>query len=101
MLLVSIMNQIPILLIGKPGCSKSLAMNVLQTNLNGEVSNKDFFKTMPAVEVFAYQCSPLSTPEAILSAFHSARQSNLGNKKTIVCCSWTRWASRRSRRTYP
>lgn len=31
-----VMNQIPILLIGKPGCSKSLAMGVLQNNLNGE-----------------------------------------------------------------
>ncbi|CAE8651944.1 unnamed protein product [Polarella glacialis] len=85
MLLVSIMNQIPVLLIGKPGCSKSLAMGVLQNNLNGEVSNKEFFKSMPAVEVFAYQCSPLSTPDAILGAFHTARQSNLGHKSTIVC----------------
>jgi hypothetical protein len=85
MLLVSIMNQIPILLIGKPGCSKSLAMGVLQNNLNGEVSSREFFKTMPSVEVFAYQCSPLSTPEAILGAFHSARQSNLHHKSTIVC----------------
>jgi hypothetical protein len=85
MLLVSIMNQIPILLVGKPGCSKSLAMGVLQNNLNGKVSNKEFFKSMPAVEVLAYQCSPLSTPDAILGAFHSARQSNLGHNSTIVC----------------
>lgn len=85
MLLVSIMNQIPILLIGKPGCSKSLAMNVLQSNLNGDVSNREFFKSMPAVDVVAYQCSPLSTPEAIINAFTSARQSNIGNKRTIVC----------------
>ena len=66
MLLVSIMNQIPILLIGKPGCSKSLAMTVLQNTLNGEVSRSRFFKSMPAVDVFPYQCSPLSTPQAIL-----------------------------------
>merc|ERR1719191_1795296 len=59
MLLVSIMNQVPILLIGKPGCSKSLAMDILKSNLNGEVSKKKFFRSMPAVEVFAYQCSPL------------------------------------------
>ncbi|CAK0799979.1 unnamed protein product [Prorocentrum cordatum] len=85
MLLVSIMNQIPILLIGKPGCSKSLAMGVLQQNLIGEVSNKKIFKTMPSVDVFAYQCSPLSTPEAILSAFRSARQSNLKHESNIVC----------------
>ena len=63
MLLVSIMNQIPILVIGKPGCSKSLAMEVLQNNLNDEVSSEKFFKSMPAMEVFPYQCSPLSTPK--------------------------------------
>jgi len=85
MLLVSMMNQIPILLVGKPGCSKSLAMDILKTNLNGEVSEVEFFRAMPAVEVFAYQCSPLSTPEAILYAFNSARKSNIGDTKTIVC----------------
>merc|ERR1719456_1152900 len=57
MLLVSIMNQIPILIDGKPGCSKSLAMEVLKNNLKGGVSSNPFFKGMPAVEVFAYQCS--------------------------------------------
>jgi len=85
MLLVSIMNQIPILLIGKPGCSKSLAMNTLQTNLRGNVSSKEFFKSMPAVDVVPYQCSPLSTPDAILKTFQQARNSSIGNKKTIVC----------------
>eukprot|EP00931_Biecheleriopsis_adriatica_P017997 TRINITY_DN1271_c1_g1_i1.p1 TRINITY_DN1271_c1_g1~~TRINITY_DN1271_c1_g1_i1.p1 ORF type:complete len:4782 (+),score=1057.93 TRINITY_DN1271_c1_g1_i1:65-14410(+) len=85
MLLVSVMNHIPILLIGKPGCSKSLAMGVLQNNLNGNVSKVDFFKAMPALDVFAYQCSPLSTPDAILSAFNQARNSNLSNTSTIVC----------------
>jgi len=85
MLLVSVMNQVPILLIGKPGCSKSLAMEVLTSTLNGPVSNKEFFQTMPAVDTFPYQCSPLSTPEAILNAFQQARKSNLHHKGTIVC----------------
>lgn len=85
MLLVSIMNQIPILLVGKPGCSKSLAMDLLKSNLNGVVSEREFFRAMPAVEVFAYQCSPMSTPEAILYAFESARRSNIGDSKRIVC----------------
>lgn len=61
MLLVSVMNQIPILVIGKPGCSKSLAVSILQDNLKGSVSDKPLFKTMPAIEVLPYQCSPLST----------------------------------------
>ena len=41
MLLVSIMNQVPILVIDKPGCSKSLAVEVLQNNLNDEVSMRN------------------------------------------------------------
>ena len=85
MLLVSIMNQIPILIVGKPGCSKSLAMDVLKNNLKGAVSPNPFFKAMPAVEVFAYQCSPLSTPEAIQGAFASARGYQVGDDKTIIC----------------
>jgi hypothetical protein len=84
MLLVSVMNQIPILIIGKPGCSKSLAMEILQNNMNGPVSTKAFFQSMPAVEVFPYQCSPLSTPDSVLKAFQTARKSNLAGSKTIV-----------------
>ena len=40
---------------------------------------------MPAVDVYAYQCTPTSTPEAILNAFQHARQSDLGHKQTIIC----------------
>ena len=34
MILVSLLNQIPIFVIGKPGSSKSLAMSKIQSNLN-------------------------------------------------------------------
>jgi len=44
------------------------------------------------------RCSPLSTPDAILNAFHSARQSNLGHKSTIVCVSGSQKLSGLSRR---
>ena len=60
-------------------------MDILRNNLNGEVSEVEFFRTMPSVQVIAYQCSPMSTPEAILYAFESARRSNIGDRKTIVC----------------
>eukprot|EP00927_Polykrikos_kofoidii_P035934 TRINITY_DN30416_c0_g1_i1.p1 TRINITY_DN30416_c0_g1~~TRINITY_DN30416_c0_g1_i1.p1 ORF type:complete len:2733 (+),score=408.03 TRINITY_DN30416_c0_g1_i1:610-8199(+) len=60
-------------------------MEVLQSNLNGEVSANNFFKSMPAVEVFPYQCSPLSTPEGIQGAFDSARKYRVEGSKTIVC----------------
>jgi len=85
MLLVSVMNQIPIFVVGKPGCSKSLAMELLQSNLNGEASERPFLKLFPAVEVFPFQCSPLSTAQGISSAFASARRYREGqSNKTLV-----------------
>ena len=40
---------------------------------------------MPAVEVFPYQCSPLSTPEGIKGAFDAARKYRVEGSRTIVC----------------
>lgn len=74
MILCSILNKIPIFVIGKPGSSKSLAMGLIQSNLNGDASEGTFLKSLPAVEVFSYQCSPLSTSVGIEQAFESSRQ---------------------------
>ena len=70
MILISVLNQIPIFVIGKPGSSKSLAMGLIQSNLNGDASDNDFLKSLPAVEVFPYQCSPLSTSAGIEQVNH-------------------------------
>jgi len=86
MLLVSVMNQIPIFVIGKPGCSKSLAVEILQRNLNGAASEKPFLKTLPALQVMAYQCSPLSTANGLLNVFNNARKyAGQESSKTVVC----------------
>lgn len=74
MILISVLNEIPIFVIGKPGSSKSLAMGLIQSNLNGDASDNDFLRSLPAVEVFPYQCSPLSTSAGIEQAFESARR---------------------------
>ena len=37
--LVSILNKIPVFLVGKPGCSKSLSMRLIKDNLRGRDSN--------------------------------------------------------------
>lgn len=84
MIMVSILNDIPIFVIGKPGSSKSLAMNLIQSNLNGDASDNDFLKSLPAVEVFSYQCSPLSTSAGIEQAFHSARRYKREAQNTVV-----------------
>ena len=50
MILVSTLNQIPIFVVGKPGSSKSLAMGLIQQNLNGSASDTPFLRSLPAVE---------------------------------------------------
>lgn len=52
MILVCILNKIPIFVVGKPGSSKSLAMELLTSNLNGKASESPFFRDLPAIEVF-------------------------------------------------
>lgn len=84
MILCSVLNQIPIFVIGKPGSSKSLAMGLIQSNLNGDASDNHFLRSLPAVEVFSYQCSPLSTSLGIEQAFESARRYKREASNTIV-----------------
>ena len=81
---MSVLNQIPIIIIGKPGSSKSLAMGLLQSNLKGKASDNEFLKTLPAVEVFSYQCSPLSTSSGIETAFDKARRYLRESANTVV-----------------
>jgi E3 ubiquitin-protein ligase RNF213 len=84
MILCSVLNHIPIFVIGKPGSSKSLAMGLIQSNLNGDASDNQFLRSLPAVEVFSYQCSPLSTSLGIEQAFESARRYKREASNTVV-----------------
>ena len=84
MILVSVLNQIPIFVIGKPGTSKSLAMELVQTNLQGKASANDFLRALPSVQTFSYQCSPLSTSAGIEQAFESARRYKMEAPNTVV-----------------
>ena len=47
---------------------------VIAANLQGKTSPSPFFRAFPAVHVFAYQCSPLSTSDAILRQFEMAKR---------------------------
>ena len=42
-LIVSICNKIPILICGKPGCSKSLSINIVNQNMRGKSSKDEYF----------------------------------------------------------
>lgn len=72
--LVCVLNKLPLFLVGKPGSSKTLAVQVIAANLQGKSSPSPFFRSFPALHVFAYQCSPLSTSDAILRQFAMAKR---------------------------
>ena len=72
-MLVSILNKVPVFVIGKPGCSKSLSMQLIRSTLRGPDSHDDYFKMLPSVYVVSYKGSESSTSEGILKVFEKAK----------------------------
>lgn len=52
-----ILNQIPLIITGKPGSSKTLAMNLVLSSFKGKLSTSDYFKQFPKFLSFYYQGS--------------------------------------------
>eukprot|EP00930_Biecheleria_cincta_P001164 TRINITY_DN102330_c0_g1_i1.p1 TRINITY_DN102330_c0_g1~~TRINITY_DN102330_c0_g1_i1.p1 ORF type:complete len:2842 (-),score=483.01 TRINITY_DN102330_c0_g1_i1:146-7831(-) len=70
--LLCIMNRIPLFIVGKPGTSKTLCMQVLLSNLQGKQSKSKMLQQLPALRIMQYQCSPLSTADGIERQFEAA-----------------------------
>ena len=71
-ILICMLNRIPIFLVGKPGCSKSLSVQVLKSSLRGPDSEDKFLKTLPELYIVSYQGSESSTSEGIQKVFEKA-----------------------------
>jgi E3 ubiquitin-protein ligase RNF213 len=69
---VCILNKLPVFVVGKPGSSKTLAMSVIVSNLQGEQSRRPFWRKFPAVTLFSFQCSPMTQADGILQQFNMA-----------------------------
>jgi len=72
---VCLNTKIPLFIIGKPGCSKSLSAQLIFKSMNGKDSSHEFFKHFPKVYTRSYQGSTTSTSEGILKLFKMARDS--------------------------
>ena len=83
-LLVCILNRIPIFLVGKPGCSKSLSMQVIRSNLRGGDSKDVFFKTLPQLYCVSFQGSESSTSDGIIKVFEKAETYQKANQVDSV-----------------
>jgi len=81
---VCILNKIPIFVVGKPGCSKSLAMQVIRSNLRGKDSKQKLFKQFPQLYCVSFQGSESSTSDGILKVFNKAEEYQENNKKDTV-----------------
>ena len=54
-ILVSILNRIPVFVVGKPGCSKSLSMQLIKRTMRGGDSRDLYFKSQPPLYVISHQ----------------------------------------------
>ncbi|XP_028396213.1 uncharacterized protein LOC114520186 [Dendronephthya gigantea] len=79
-MLVCILNRIPIFVVGKPGCSKSLSIQLIRSNLRGRDSQDPWFKKLPQLYVVSYQGSESSTSEGIMKVFEKAQKYKEYNK---------------------
>ena len=72
-LFVCINTKVPVIICGKPGCSKSLSFQLLYKSMKGQDSEQDFFKHFPKLYINSYQGSETSTSEGVLKIFKKAR----------------------------
>jgi len=88
MTLVCSLSQTPLMIIGPPGSSKTLSVNVVSDNANGEESPNLFYRKFARLSFFHYQCSKASTSKEISSVFEKAiqrqRKVNPCNQKCVV-----------------
>ena len=83
-MLVCILNRIPVFVVGKPGCSKSLSMQIIRSNLRGKDAKDSFLKTLPQLYVVSHQGSESSTSDGILKVFEKAKKYKKHNKSGDV-----------------
>ena len=73
-LFVGINSKVPIFIVGKPGCSKSLSFQLITKSMQGSASDKPFFKKLPRTIIHSYQGSLASTSKGVENVFFKARE---------------------------
>jgi len=73
-LFTCILNRIPVILSGRPGSSKTLAIQILISNLKGKKSKHPFFRDQFELIVISYQGSQSCTSESIIKVFEQAQK---------------------------
>ena len=72
-LFVAINTKIPIFIIGKTGCGKSLSVELINKSMRGKASKKLLFKNLPEIIMNYYQGSMENNSKGIKIVFNQAR----------------------------
>jgi len=84
-LFACIVNRIPLFLCGKPGSSKSSAVQILISNLRGKKSRDPYFQTLPELVAVSFQGSQNCTSESIIKVFERAENySRVKNQSELL-----------------
>ena len=70
---VSVVTNIPLIIIGKPGCGKSLSSKLIKNSMKGKYSNKKFFKLFPRIIQTYFQGSDTTLPQDVENLFKKAK----------------------------
>lgn len=66
---------IPLIIIGPPGCSKTLSFSIATDNMKSKSSHNEFYKNFPQLRPYRYQCTQHSTDTEIESKYEQAEKS--------------------------
>ena len=72
-LFITINTKVPIFIVGKPGCSKSLSVQLINKAMKGNSSNNPIFKNLPRIITSSFQGSMGSTSKGVKNVFKKAR----------------------------
>ncbi|CAB9513447.1 protein ligase RNF213 [Seminavis robusta] len=72
--LVCTLSCVPLLMVGRPGSSKTLSVNMLADNATGEDSSSPFYRALSRLSLFHYQCSKETSSREIAAIFRKASQ---------------------------
>jgi len=70
----AINTRIPLIICGKPGCSKSLSFNLIFKSMKGKYSNHLFFRYYPLIIRSYFQGSINTSSKGVLNVFKIAKE---------------------------
>ena len=74
LLFLSVLTNIPLIIMGKPGTGKSLSSQLIYKSMRGKYSKNEFFRNFPQIIQIYFQGSESTLPEDVESLFDKAKK---------------------------